>query len=195
MSSEIESDSEEDFKHARSNDKSSKRSTFRRDPSDELYEGMEDLGTPPSEMLTTSRSDQSRGGGGVGGRIGGSGSKSSKSRIGAGGGSPSMSSSSSSFAMSRSKGGGGGFTTASKLGQRRPLPEDESDDDNEETPVFKPDALKLSAEFLRLFTIEALHRATRHQREQEEDDLLRDDDLLLEVESIEAITPQLLLDF
>lgn len=55
--------------------------------------------------------------------------------------------------------------------------------------------MKLSAEFLRLFTIEALHRAVAYQREQEEDDLLRDDEMLLDVESLEAITPQLLLDF
>lgn len=57
------------------------------------------------------------------------------------------------------------------------------------------DALKLSAEFLRLFTIEALHRAVAYQREQEEDDLLREEEILLDVESLEAVTPQLLLDF
>ncbi|KFH68494.1 hypothetical protein MVEG_05308 [Podila verticillata NRRL 6337] len=65
---------------------------------------------------------------------------------------------------------------------------------NPDTKAQK-DALKLSAEFLRLFTIEALHRAVAYQREQEEDDLLREEEILLDVESLEAVTPQLLLDF
>ncbi|KAG0046410.1 hypothetical protein BGZ83_008423 [Gryganskiella cystojenkinii] len=56
------------------------------------------------------------------------------------------------------------------------------------------DAMELSAEFLRLFTIEALHRTAAYQREQEDEEL-KDDETLIELDSLEAITPQLLMDF
>lgn len=60
--------------------------------------------------------------------------------------------------------------------------------------IAQKDAMELSAEFLRLFTIEALHRTAAYQREQEDEDL-KDDETLIELDSLEAITPQLLMDF
>ena len=54
--------------------------------------------------------------------------------------------------------------------------------------------MELSAEFLRLFTVEALHRTAAYQREQEDEDL-KDEETLIELDSLEAITPQLLMDF
>ncbi|KAG0238256.1 hypothetical protein BGW42_006536 [Actinomortierella wolfii] len=51
------------------------------------------------------------------------------------------------------------------------------------------DALELSAEYLRLFTIEALHRATLLQREGEDEDL-QGEKTVLELDSLESITPQ-----
>ncbi|KAF9989753.1 hypothetical protein BGZ75_005117 [Mortierella antarctica] len=56
------------------------------------------------------------------------------------------------------------------------------------------DAMQLSAEFLRLFTIEALHRTAAYQREQEDEDL-RTEETLIELDSLEAITAQLVMDF
>ncbi|KAF9088336.1 hypothetical protein BGX29_012209 [Mortierella sp. GBA35] len=56
------------------------------------------------------------------------------------------------------------------------------------------EALELSSEFLRLFTIEALHRTAGYQREQEDEEL-KDDETLVELDSLEAITPQLVMDF
>ncbi|KAF9436336.1 hypothetical protein BGZ76_004263 [Entomortierella beljakovae] len=56
------------------------------------------------------------------------------------------------------------------------------------------DALQLSAEYLRLFTIEALHRTAAYQREQEDEEL-RNEETLIELDSLEAITPQLVMDF
>ncbi|KAI1314405.1 hypothetical protein EDD11_002192 [Mortierella claussenii] len=56
------------------------------------------------------------------------------------------------------------------------------------------EAMQLSAEYLRLFTIEALHRTAAYQREQEDEEL-RNDETLIELDSLEAITPQLVLDF
>ncbi|KAF9971827.1 hypothetical protein BGZ73_005138 [Actinomortierella ambigua] len=56
------------------------------------------------------------------------------------------------------------------------------------------DALQLSAEYLRLFTIEALHRTALLQREGESEDL-RDEKLVLELDTLESVTPQLVLDF
>ncbi|KAG0317254.1 hypothetical protein BGZ99_006419 [Dissophora globulifera] len=61
------------------------------------------------------------------------------------------------------------------------------------TKVHK-EALELSAEYLRLFTIEALHRTAAYQREQEDEEL-KDDETLIELDSLEAITPQLVMDF
>jgi len=60
--------------------------------------------------------------------------------------------------------------------------------------IAQKDAMELSAEFLRLFTIEALHRTAAYQREQEDEDL-KDEETLIELDSLEAITPQLLMDF
>ncbi|KAK3825883.1 MAG: hypothetical protein J3Q66DRAFT_328831 [Benniella sp.] len=56
------------------------------------------------------------------------------------------------------------------------------------------EALQLSAEYLRLFTIEALHRTAAYQREQEDEEL-KNEESLIELDSLEAITPQLVLDF
>ncbi|CAO3573403.1 unnamed protein product [Mortierella alpina] len=56
------------------------------------------------------------------------------------------------------------------------------------------DAMQLSAEFLRLFTVEALHRTAAYQREQEDEDL-RTEETLIELDSLEAITAQLVMDF
>ncbi|KAF9584776.1 hypothetical protein BGW38_005213 [Lunasporangiospora selenospora] len=56
------------------------------------------------------------------------------------------------------------------------------------------DALRLSAEYLRLFTIEALHRTAAYQKEQEDEEL-REDVVPIELDSLEAITPQLMMDF
>ncbi|KAG2206193.1 hypothetical protein INT46_002969, partial [Mucor plumbeus] len=67
---------------------------------------------------------------------------------------------------------------------------------NENSKVNK-EALQLSCEFLRLFTLEAIHRASKEQ-----DDMSRLDEQdgprsrkKLEVEHLERILPQLLLDF
>ena len=60
--------------------------------------------------------------------------------------------------------------------------------------VAQKDAMQLSAEFLRLFTIEALHRTAAYQREQEDEDL-RTEETLIELDSLEAITAQLVMDF
>ncbi|KAF9544877.1 hypothetical protein EC957_011607 [Mortierella hygrophila] len=56
------------------------------------------------------------------------------------------------------------------------------------------DALEMSGEFLRLFTIEALHRTAAYQREQEDEEL-KDVETLVELDSLEAIAPQLVMDF
>ncbi|KAF9176959.1 hypothetical protein BGZ49_005856 [Haplosporangium sp. Z 27] len=56
------------------------------------------------------------------------------------------------------------------------------------------EALQLSAEYLRLFTIEALHRTVAYQREQEDDDL-KNEEILIELDSLEAVIPQLVMDF
>ncbi|KAI8356977.1 hypothetical protein B0O80DRAFT_446267 [Mortierella sp. GBAus27b] len=60
--------------------------------------------------------------------------------------------------------------------------------------IVQKEALQLSAEYLRLFTIEALHRTAAYQREQEDEEL-RNEESLIELDSLEAITPQLVLDF
>ncbi|KAI7820386.1 hypothetical protein BC939DRAFT_399487 [Gamsiella multidivaricata] len=60
--------------------------------------------------------------------------------------------------------------------------------------VAHKEALELSAEYLRLFTIEALHRTAAYQREQEDEEL-RNEETLIELDSLEAITPQLVMDF
>ncbi|KAF9131213.1 hypothetical protein BGX30_013194 [Mortierella sp. GBA39] len=52
----------------------------------------------------------------------------------------------------------------------------------------------MSGEFLRLFTIEALHRTAAYQREQEDEEL-KDVETLVELDSLEAIAPQLVMDF
>ncbi|KAK3838540.1 MAG: hypothetical protein JOS17DRAFT_730445 [Linnemannia elongata] len=93
--------------------------------------------------------------------------------------------------------------------------EDEVDEDEEERgPTFRletlhgvfkevwtdpatrvqRDALEMSGEFLRLFTIEALHRTAAYQREQEDEEL-KDVETLVELDSLEAIAPQLVMDF
>ncbi|KAG0213116.1 hypothetical protein BGX31_001336 [Mortierella sp. GBA43] len=86
-------------------------------------------------------------------------------------------------------------------------PIDDDHHDEEDRPTFRPaclcewgktivqkEALQLSAEYLRLFTIEALHRTAAYQREQEDEEL-RNEESLIELDSLEAITPQLVLDF
>jgi hypothetical protein len=60
--------------------------------------------------------------------------------------------------------------------------------------LVQKEALQLSAEYLRLFTIEALHRTAAYQREQEDEEL-KNEESLIELDSLEAITPQLVLDF
>ncbi|KAF8929660.1 hypothetical protein BGZ47_000939 [Haplosporangium gracile] len=92
--------------------------------------------------------------------------------------------------------------------------EDADEDDEERGPTFRletlhgvfkevwadpttkvqRDALEMSGEFLRLFTIEALHRTAGYQREQEDEEL-KDVETLVELDSLEAITPQLVMDF
>ncbi|KAF9426970.1 hypothetical protein BGZ94_005718 [Podila epigama] len=171
--------------------------------SDELNDEIEDLGTPPPPVPTKSLQK---------GRESILKSSSNKNKAGITAASSSSSSSFSSGSRTR--------TTAAvpSVTKRRGVVEDDSDEDiehEEDTPRFKPetmhaifkgvwanpetrvqkDALKLSAEFLRLFTIEALHRTAAYQREQDSDELLRDDEMLLDIDSLEAITPQLLMDF
>ncbi|KAF9327224.1 hypothetical protein BG006_009427 [Podila minutissima] len=211
MNSDIEiySDSDQDYRRPSTfGKKGGGGSSFRRAPSDELDE-IEDLGTPPGgeaeeddeEEAPRSRPQKGDGGKGSG----------SKNRTGGGG-----ALTSGFTTASRLNVGKGTGSTVAKPGARRFVVDEDSDGkEHDDTPAFKPetmqgifkgvwsnpdtkvhrDAMKLSAEFLRLFTIEALHRAVAYQREQEEDDLLRDDEMLLDVESLEAITPQLLLDF
>ncbi|KAG0366028.1 hypothetical protein BGZ54_005922 [Gamsiella multidivaricata] len=90
----------------------------------------------------------------------------------------------------------------------------EEEEEDEDKPNFRPatmgaifkgvwtdpgtkahkEALELSAEYLRLFTIEALHRTAAYQREQEDEEL-RNEETLIELDSLEAITPQLVMDF
>ncbi|KAF9208937.1 hypothetical protein CPC16_010992 [Podila verticillata] len=207
---EINSDSDQDYRRPSTFVKKGVSSSRRRDPSDEIYDEIEDLGTPPEEEEPSrSRLQQKRAGGGKGG---------SKSRTGGGVGGGSTSTATSGFmtASRLNASGKEGSSSVAKPGARRfVVEEDTEDDESDDTPRFKPetmhgvfktvwsnpdtkaqkDALKLSAEFLRLFTIEALHRAVAYQREQEEDDLLREEEILLDVESLEAVTPQLLLDF
>lgn len=60
--------------------------------------------------------------------------------------------------------------------------------------IVQKEALEMSSEFLRLFTIEALHRTAGYQREQEDEEL-KDVETLVELDSLEAITPQLVMDF
>lgn len=60
--------------------------------------------------------------------------------------------------------------------------------------IVQRDALEMSSEFLRLFTIEALHRTAAYQREQEDEEL-KDVETLVELDSLEAIAPQLVMDF
>ncbi|KAG0093252.1 hypothetical protein BGZ93_006554 [Podila epicladia] len=207
---EIYSDSDQDYRRPSTfGKKGGGGSSFQRAPSDELDE-IEDLGTPPGEVEEEEeeeapRSRPQKGGGG------GKGSG-SKDRTGGGEGA----STSGFTTASRLNAGKATGSAVAKPGARRFVVDEDSDEDeHDDTPVFKPetmqgifkgvwtnpdtkahkDAMKLSAEFLRLFTIEALHRTVAYQREQEEDDLLRDDEMLLDVESLEAITPQLLLDF
>ncbi|KAG0266589.1 hypothetical protein BG011_001778 [Mortierella polycephala] len=73
---------------------------------------------------------------------------------------------------------------------------DEQEED--EAPSFRPvrhkEAMHLSAEFLRLFTVEALHRMATYQREQEDEEL-KDEETVIELDTLEAITPQLVMDF
>ncbi|KAF9177017.1 hypothetical protein BGZ50_009326, partial [Haplosporangium sp. Z 11] len=56
------------------------------------------------------------------------------------------------------------------------------------------EAMQLSAEFLRLFTVEALYRMATYQREQEDEEL-KDEETVIELDTLEAITPQLVMDF
>jgi hypothetical protein len=60
--------------------------------------------------------------------------------------------------------------------------------------IVQKEALEMSSEFLRLFTIEALHRTAGYQREQEDEEL-KDVETLVELDSLEAIIPQLVMDF
>ncbi|KAG0020060.1 hypothetical protein BGZ81_009476 [Podila clonocystis] len=208
MNSDIEiySDSDQDYRRPSSFGKKGRGvgSSFRRAPSDDLDE-IEDLGTPPGEVEEDEeealRSRLQKGGGGK--------NSGSKNRTEGGASTTGFTTAS---RLNASKGTG---SSVAKPGARRFVDEDSEDEEHDDTPRFKPetmqgifkgvwsnpdtkihkDAMKLSAEFLRLFTIEALHRAVAYQREQEEDDLLRDDEMLLDVESLEAVTPQLLLDF
>ncbi|KAG0290685.1 hypothetical protein BGZ96_005839 [Linnemannia gamsii] len=100
--------------------------------------------------------------------------------------------------------------------RRAPVEEEDADDDDVEDrgPTFRTEtmhgvfkevwldpatrvqkeALEMSSEFLRLFTIEALHRTAGYQREQEDEEL-KDVETLVELDSLEAITPQLVMDF
>ncbi|KAF9910780.1 hypothetical protein EC991_005497 [Linnemannia zychae] len=100
--------------------------------------------------------------------------------------------------------------------RRAPVEEEDAGQDDEEDrgPTFRTEtvygifkevwtengtkvqkeALEMSSEFLRLFTIEALHRTAGYQREQEDEEL-KDDETLIELDSLEAITPQLVMDF
>ncbi|KAF9130353.1 hypothetical protein BGW39_003147 [Mortierella sp. 14UC] len=100
--------------------------------------------------------------------------------------------------------------------RRAPVEEEDAGQDDEEDrgPTFRTEtmygvfkevwtehgtkvqkeALEMSSEFLRLFTIEALHRTAGYQREQEDEEL-KDDETLIEIDSLEAITPQLVMDF
>ncbi|KAF9321049.1 hypothetical protein BG003_003812 [Podila horticola] len=214
MNSDIEiySDSDQDYRRPSTfGKKGGGGSSVRRGLSDEFDE-IEDLGTPLGEVEEDDeeqapRSRPQKGGSGK--------SSGSKNRTG-GGASTAGFTSASRLKASGSGRIGSSTSVANKPGARRfVVDEDSEDDEHDDTPAFKPetiqgifkgvwsnpdtrvhkDAMKLSAEFLRLFTIEALHRAVAYQREQEEDDLLRDDEMLLDVDSLEAITPQLLLDF
>ncbi|KAG0346326.1 hypothetical protein BG005_000840 [Podila minutissima] len=187
MNSDIEiySDSDQDYRRPSTfGKKGGGGSSFRRAPSDELDE-IEDLGTPPGGEVEEDDEEEAprlrpqKGGGGKG--------SGSKNRTGGGGASTSGFTNASRLNVRKGTG-----STVAKPGARRFVVDEDSDEEHDDTPA---DAMKLSAEFLRLFTIEALHRAVAYQREQEEDDLLRDDEMLLDVESLEAITPQLLLDF
>ncbi|KAK3843644.1 MAG: hypothetical protein J3R72DRAFT_507116 [Linnemannia gamsii] len=100
--------------------------------------------------------------------------------------------------------------------RRAPVEEEDAGQDDEEDrgPTFRTEtlygvfkevwtepgtkvqkeALEMSSEFLRLFTIEALHRTAGYQREQEDEEL-KDDETLIELDSLEAIAPQLVMDF
>ncbi|KAG0281456.1 hypothetical protein BGZ95_003491 [Linnemannia exigua] len=81
--------------------------------------------------------------------------------------------------------------------RRAPVEEEDAGQDDEEDrgPTFRTrEALEMSCEFLRLFTIEALHRTAGYQREQEDEEL-KDDETLIELDSLEAIAPQLVMDF
>ncbi|KAF9362793.1 hypothetical protein BGX34_005473 [Mortierella sp. NVP85] len=109
---------------------------------------------------------------------------------------------------------GGSRTIGSSSSRRVHDPIDSGHHDDEEKPTFRPEtmgaifkevwrepgvkvqkeALQLSAEYLRLFTIEALHRTAAYQREQEDEEL-KNEESLIELDSLEAITPQLVLDF
>ncbi|KAF8930711.1 hypothetical protein BGZ58_008078 [Dissophora ornata] len=83
------------------------------------------------------------------------------------------------------------YSSVATAGSRRVR---EDDDEEDEKLTFRPDALQLSAEYLRLFTIEALHRTAAYQREQEDEEL-KNEETLIELDSLEAITPQLIMDF
>ncbi|KAG0071005.1 hypothetical protein BGZ89_011890 [Linnemannia elongata] len=110
------------------------------------------------------------------------------------------------------KGTGGSGAEARRV--RVEEEDDEDEDEEERGPTFRletlhgvfkevwtdpvtrvqRDALEMSGEFLRLFTIEALHRTAAYQREQEDEEL-KDVETLVELDSLEAIAPQLVMDF
>ncbi|KAF9927064.1 hypothetical protein FBU30_003526 [Linnemannia zychae] len=103
----------------------------------------------------------------------------------------------------RAKRSGEGSGSGAKT-RRAPVEEEEDagqDDTEDRGPTFRPEtlhvqkeALEMSSEFLRLFTIEALHRTATYQREQEDEEL-KNDEILIELDSLEAIIPQLVMDF
>ncbi|KAF9304133.1 hypothetical protein BGZ74_002273 [Mortierella antarctica] len=172
MNSDIEiySDSDQDYRRPSTfGKKGGGGSSFRRAPSDELDE-IEDLGTPPRGEVEEDDEEEAprlrpqKGGGGKG----------SGSKNWTGGGGASTSGFTNASRLNVRKGTG---STVAKPGARRFVVDEDSDEEHDDTPAFKPPC------------------TGPYQREQEEDDLLRDDEMLLDVESLEAITPQLLLDF
>ncbi|KAF8985838.1 hypothetical protein BGZ46_001389 [Entomortierella lignicola] len=103
------------------------------------------------------------------------------------------------------RGRGGGAAGSSRLDLENDNQQEENDKPTFRQAIFKgvwtdpgtksqKEALQLSAEYLRLFTIEALHRTVAYQREQEDDDL-KNEEIMIELDSLEAVIPQLVMDF
>lgn len=137
MNSDIEiySDSDQDYRRPSTfGKKGGGGSSFRRAPSDELDE-IEDLGTPPGGEVEEDDEEEAprlrpqKGGGGKG--------SGSKNRTGGGGASTSGFTNASRLNVRKGTG-----STVAKPGARRFVVDEDSDEEHDDTPAFKPVKLK-----------------------------------------------------